>query len=181
MLRLAFRTTSLLALTFVVSQSSTLVAQTPGKVVGVIGGEMPDSSQMAALMAVNMRSPAQFVLAHNGELALTPEQVGALANVDSALKDSAKVRLARMRDAMRARPPLGPAALQSMKSMMEWSGPIDETAIRAQACEQSASQAEVIINLARDRQRVGGLLTDAQRGQLNGLQAADIMKAMKRP
>lgn len=118
--------------------------------------------------------PAQFVLQHRQELALTPTQVTSLEQLATALRDSASARTAlRMRQALQA------AQQPGLANVMEWSGPIDESAIREAMREQSALQADYLLASARDRRAVGALLTGEQRAQLPQLQTAEMLKAAR--
>jgi len=102
---------------------------------------MPDSAQMSALMARAMRrlQPAQFVLDHRAELALTPEQVPFLESLALAQADSMRVRNERRGAAAVA------AARNAQSSRaaaaMSWTGPVDE-AVLAQFVVDSAGRYE---------------------------------------
>jgi len=63
---------------------------------------------------------------------------------------------------------------------MAWTGAIDEQAVRDAACQQSSMQAEALLNMAHDRHAVGAILTPAQIAQIPNVEAADMMKLMKR-
>ena len=132
-------------------------------------------------MANSMRAmkPAQFVLDHKAELALAPEQVSFLEFLVVAHRDSTIARQARLitltQVTMAKRPSGGPLGASS------WEGKVDEGMIREGACEQSVVQAEMMINLVRDRHAVGGVLTPAQLARLPMVEANDMMKAMKKP
>jgi hypothetical protein len=142
---------------------------------------MPDSAQMMAATtnAMRMMKPAQFVLDHKADLALSPEQVSFLEYLVVAQRDSAVARQTRQMTQMQAsnakRPP------SSLASAMAWTGTIDEQAIKDGTCQQSAMQAEIMLNLARDRHAVGAILTPAQIEQMPMVEARDMMKAMKKP
>jgi hypothetical protein len=141
---------------------------------------MPDSSQIMSMMANSMRllKPAQFVLDHRTDLTLTPEQISLLEFLVVAQRDSAVARQARMMEAFRASSQRNPS---SAAAAMAWTGMIDEQAIRERACEQSANQAETMINVARDRHAVGAILTPAQVAKMPSVEAGDLMKAMQKP
>ncbi len=144
-------------------------------VVGVISeqklGEPPDSAHMAAVMAAlqRMRSPAGFALSMQKELSLSAQQVAALEVLVRAESDSQRTRMFRVMQQMRtlAR---DKSSIASMGTRPTWTGPIDEAAIRASACEQSKLQAEVLIGMIRDRHAVGELLTTTQQEELDRLQ-----------
>lgn len=144
-------------------------------VVGVISeqsvGPTPDSARMAAMMAAaqRMRSPAGFALSKQKELELTAQQVAALEVLVRAEADSQRTRTFRMMQQMQALS-RDKAAVASMGARLTWTGPVDEAAIRASACEQSRMQAEVMIGMIRDRHAVGDLLTTTQRDTLDRLQ-----------
>ncbi|MEO7458460.1 MAG: Spy/CpxP family protein refolding chaperone [Gemmatimonadaceae bacterium] len=139
---------------------------------------MPDSAQRARLMvnAERMSHPAEYILGFKAELSLTPHQVGLLEGVAKALRDSVPVRMQRMRDAMVSTAKDSPAA-----AAMAWSGPVDEKAIRAQACTQSTGQVEAMINIVRDRHMVGELLTEEQRAMLPMIEGQAMMKMIGKP
>ncbi|MEP7000058.1 MAG: hypothetical protein ABI969_06250 [bacterium] len=142
---------------------------------------VPDSSQIMSMMANSMRllKPAQFVLDHRTDLSLTPEQVGFLEFLVVAQRDSAAIRQARRMITLQASAAKG--AMNSSVVAMAWTGTIDEQAMKDVACQQSSTQAESLLNLARDRHAVGAILTPAQIAQMPGIEAADIIKAAKRP
>jgi hypothetical protein len=157
--------------------STSLAAQTPA----ARPLTMPDSSQIVSMMANSMRllKPAQFVLDHRTDLSLTPEQIGFLEFLVVAQRDSAAARQARMMAAIQAT--AAKKAPNATVNAMSWTGALDEQAIRGAACEQSATQAESMINLVRDRHAVGAILTPTQIAQIPSVEAADLMKFMKRP
>ena len=142
--------------------------------VGVISeqrlGPAPDSAHVAAMMsaAQRMRSPARFALSMQKELSLSAQQVAALEVLVRAEADSQRTRMFRMMQQMQA---VSPDKSQAgMASRLTWTGPIDEAAIRASACEQSKLQAEMLIGMIRDRHAVGELLTTTQQEELDRLQ-----------
>ena len=139
---------------------------------------VPDSAQMLAVMSMGqrMQKPAQFVLDHRVDLALTPEQVPFLDALVKAQAESVSVRQDRLMASMRAA-----AAKRSSAAPrgITWSGPVDEQAMRDLACEQSALSAESMINMSRDRHAVGAALTSAQLAMLPQLETADMMKGMR--
>jgi hypothetical protein len=157
--------------------STALSAQTPA----AKPMTMPDSAQMvaAASNAMRMMKPAQFVLDHKTDLALSPEQVSFLEYLVVAQRDSAVARQTRQMTQMQASNAKRPTS--SLVSAMAWTGTIDEQAIKDGACQQSAMQAEIMLNLSRDRHAVGAILTPAQIEKMPMVEAGDMMKAMKKP
>ena len=133
-----------------------------------------DSGQMASVMSRVMRRlrPAQFVLDHRVELALTPEQIPFMESLVLAQIDSERARMRRMSEAQtessRKR------ALTAAVGLMEWTGPIDEDEIRATSLQQAQSSAETQIQTLRDRRRVGAVLTPAQLVILKQLEMRDM-------
>jgi TonB family protein len=136
---------------------------------------MPDSAQMSAMMGRAMRrmQPAQFVLDHRADLALTPEQVPFLESLVLAQVDSTRVRTERrLANAMAAtRDPVTVLA----GSTMTWTGTIDEAAIRELVRKQAEQSAEIQIDMARDRHAVGAMLTPSQLSMLGRIEASDMM------
>lgn len=153
------------------------VGLTAATTAGAQGVAMPDSAMRAAMMnaAMKQNQPADYVLEHRADLALSAEQVTKLEALVRALRDSAGVRQARSLADARTRTP-SPV----MMAMAAWSGPIDEKALRDALCQQSANSVEYALRMAYDRRAVGALLTPEQLAMLPELQAADMMKAMKR-
>ncbi|CAN5893326.1 hypothetical protein BH11GEM1_BH11GEM1_05220 [soil metagenome] len=129
---------------------------------------------MIAALSSGMRflAPAQFVLGHRTELGLTPEQVPFLESLVRAQADSMKVRVQR-------RMSLTPPPSRAATGFMSWSGPIDESAIREAARLASDGQAQVLIDIAKDRHVVGAVLTADQLSMLPRLESADMMKSMR--
>ena len=129
---------------------------------------MPDSAQMVAAMTNSMRmlKPAQFLLDHKDDLALTPEQVPFLETLVGAVADSAPVRQERLRVLMKAAEAKRGNGAPTTMGWMTWSGTLDEQAIRDGACEQSVMQAETLINITRDRHAAGAVLTPSQLARL---------------
>jgi hypothetical protein len=163
---------ALLALAMI-APCSRLKAQTA---VGVISDQrMPDSAQQAAAMAMSMRmrSPAVMALSMKQELGLSAEQVAAIEALVPIEADSARLRMGRLMTALSK----GPMKDQS-RSML-WTGPIDEAAIRAAACEQSRSSADMLIGLMRDRHALGVLLTPDQQRQFDALQGEMMSRVMR--
>ena len=144
-------------------------------------GQMPDSAQMSAAMAMSarMRSPARFALSMQKEIGLSAQQVAALEVLVRAQSDSESVRVLRMMQQLEttARSKSPTAAMEAIST---WTGPVDETAIRAAACEQSKAQAEILIGMIRDRHAVGELLTTAQQEELDRIQREMMAGAFKR-
>lgn len=121
-----------------------------------------------------MNAPAEFVLQHRQELALTGAQVASLEKLAAALRDSTVARMThRAREAQKA------GSTPGLANVMAWSGPIDEAAIRDAMRTQSALQAELMIASARDRRAVAALLTEEQRTKLPRLQADEMLKAAR--
>lgn len=153
--------------------------------VGVIGEQRiaaaPDSAHMVAMMsaAQRLRSPAGFALSVQRELSLSSQQVAALEVLVRAESDSQRTRMFRMMQQMRAVSP-DKSVQAGMASSLTWTGPIDEAAIRASACEQSKMQAEILIGMIRDRHAVGELLTTTQQKELDRIQA-ELMAGTRIP
>lgn len=150
------------------------------KAIGVIPDpRMPDSAQQAAMMGVGMRtrSPAAFALSMKQELGLTPEQVAAVEALVPIEADSMQARMRRLLEQSQERARQQPPA--ALRAAMSWTGPIDEAAIRAAACEQSQAQADLLIGMMRDRHALGILLTPDQQNQLDRLQSELMVKAMQ--
>lgn len=131
--------------------------------------------QTAMLQAGRLiNAPAEFVLQHRQELALTDAQAASIQTLAAALRDSATARTARrMRESQKVAP------TPALASAMNWTGPIDEAAIRDAMRRQSTQQADIVIGSARDRRAVGALLTPEQRAKLPQLQMAEMSKAMR--
>jgi len=152
--------------------------------VGIISeqrpGQMPDSAQMSAAMAMSarMRSPARFALSMQKEIGLSAQQVAALEVLLRAQSDSESVRVLRMMQQLQTSS-RGRSPTAAMAEIATWTGPVDETAIRAAACEQSKAQAEILIGMIRDRHAVGELLTTTQQEELDRLQAELMAGAFK--
>ena len=156
-----------------------VAAQTTGRAIGTVGEIQLDPERMAALMANSQRTlkPASFVLSHKSELALTPEQVQFLEFRAKLEDDSAAVRQIRMANAMAmlmkkhestgTQPPTG------------WVGAIDERRLRDEACERAALSVDAMLDLMRDRQAVGTILTGAQIDQIQQLEVRDMIRALK--
>lgn len=138
----------------------------------------PDSAQLVAILAVATQAnkPAAFVLQHRAALELTPTQVAALEALVQAQRDSAAARQARYTGRMKANPPS--AALLATGN---WTGEIDESALRDGLCRQSANTVDVLLGIARDRRATAALLTAAQAAQLPGLYTGDVVTAIRRP
>jgi alanyl-tRNA synthetase len=132
--------------------------------------------QQAAILQAGrlLNDPATFVLQHRTELGLTAEQVASVEKLAAALRDSAAARMAaRTREAQQM------GRVKGVTSAMEWTGPINEKAIREAMRKQSEVTAEIMIASARDRRAVAALLTATQREQLPKLQTAEMMKAAR--
>lgn len=146
---------------------------------GVISDQrpgFPDSTQMAAAVVSvsRLRSPAAMALSGRAELGLSPEQIGHLEALVILEADSSRARSARLVEAMQRR-------LPTRSSGWGWSGPIDEAAVRAEACEQSKLQADMVIGLMRDRHAVGAVLTPAQHATLDQLQSRMMRGGARSP
>jgi TonB family protein len=136
---------------------------------------MPDSAQMSAMMGRALRrlQPAQFVLDHRAELALTPEQIPYLESLVVAEADSTRVRTERrLTDAMATtRNPL----VSRSRGATAWTGDIDEAAIRELTMKQAEQSAAIQIDLARDRHAVGAVLTQSQVSMLTRIESEELM------
>jgi len=135
---------------------------------------MPDSAQLATVMARAMRRmrPAQFVLDHRAELGLTPEQIPFIESLALAQIDSERTRAQRMMTAQ-TEDMKKPAMMQAM-AMMEWTGTVDESAIREMTQRQVEISVTSQIAMIRDRYRVGEVLTPAQISTLKQLEMRDM-------
>ncbi len=135
---------------------------------------VPDSAGMAAVLSSGMRMlvPAQFVLDHRAELQLAPVQVSAVESLVRAQTDSIKVRIERRMN-------LTPPPSRAQTGFISWSGAIDESAIRESARLPSEGQAQMLIDIARDRHVVAAVLTADQLAKLPRLESADMMKSMR--
>lgn len=160
-------TLTLIAVCIALTTSTTVRAQ---------GLPMQDSATRAAMIgaATKMNQPADFVLGHREELALSAEQVSKLNALARAMRDSAGVRKAHMLSQMKARKPM-PATMAAAG----WTGPIDEKALRVEMCQNSERSVEISLAMAYDRRAVAALLTSEQVTKLPQLQSADMMKVMK--
>ncbi len=145
---------------------------------GAVRAQQPTITpeRQAAVMNASrlMNVPAEFVLRYRKELSLSTAQVASFEKLSMALKDSAAARSLVRARALQSRKP-SPAFM----SAMQWTGPIDEVAIREYVRERSGAEADALIATARDRRAVGALLTEAQRAQLPQLQQSEMMKAMR--
>ncbi|CAN5814409.1 hypothetical protein BH11GEM2_BH11GEM2_28150 [soil metagenome] len=140
---------------------------------------MLDSAQMSGMMGSAMRrmQPAQFVLDHRTELALSPEQVPFMESLVLAHADSTRVRSARRMAIARtaARDPLAARA----GGVMAWTGAIDEGAIREASRQQAEQAAQYQIDVARDRHAVGALLTPSQLSMIARIEASEMMSGIR--
>ena len=138
-----------------------------------------DPERMTALMANSQRTfkPASFVLSHKSELALTPEQVDFLEFRAKSEDDSVAARQIRMGSALSSLMKKRESA--STKPATGWVGSVNEQQIRDEACEQAGISVEAVLNLMRDRQAVGAILTPTQIAQIQQLEASDMMRALK--
>jgi TonB family protein len=64
---------------------------------------------------------------------------------------------------------------------MQWTGPVDELAIREGMVRQSESQAMIMIDMARDRRAVGSVLTPQQVALLPRIEAGTMMRSFPPP
>ena len=135
---------------------------------------MPDSAQMATVMARAMKRlrPAQFVLDHRAELALTPEQVPFLESLALAQIDSERVRAQRTIAAQSDASKTAAATLGA--GMLEWTGTIDEAGIRAMALRQVEYSVGSQVATLGDRHRVGAVLTPAQISTLKQVEMREL-------
>ena len=151
----------------------------PSSPIGAFGEKPMDPERMAALMANSQRTfrPASFVLSHKSELALTPEQVQFLEFRAKSEDDSIVVRQIRMVSAlsrlMKKRESAG------AQPTTGWVGSVNEQQLRDEACEHAGLSVEATLNLMRDRQAVGAILTATQIDQIQQLEMSDIMRALK--
>jgi hypothetical protein len=136
-----------------------------------------DSQQRAAMQAQAEQQirPAEFVLQHRTDLALTAPQVATLEALAVVQRDSARARQTRAVDRMRTS-----STNPALAAAVSWSGPLDEAAVREALCQQSAFQVEIMLGLASDRRAVASVLTPVQVAQLPRIQTDDLMKVLKR-
>lgn len=135
---------------------------------------MPDSAQMATMMARAMKRlrPAQFVLDHRAELALTPEQVPFLESLVLAQIDSEHVRAQRT---FAAQADTSQKLVTTLaRAMMEWTGTIDEAGMRAMALRQVENSVASQVASMGDRHRVGAVLTPSQISTLKQLEMREL-------
>jgi hypothetical protein len=146
---------------------------------GAFGEKQMDPAQMAALVASSQRTmkPASFVLSHKAELTLTADQVQQLDLLAHAEEDSLVVRQIRITAAMTRL--FKKRAEGETAQSTGWVGQINEKQLRDDACEQSALQVEFMLNLLRDRQAAGTILTGTQIDRLQELEMTDMMRALK--
>ena len=146
---------------------------------GTLHAQVPqlDPMQRAAMQEVagQINRPAEFVLQHRDDLALTGAQVAAVQALVLAQRDSAQARQRRTVNKMRAN-----ATGTVMSAIVQWTGPVDEASVRETLCQQSASQVDVMLGLALDRRAVAAVLTTDQVGQLMRLQTGDLLKAIRK-
>ena len=117
--------------------------------------------------AIRVQSPARFALDHRAELLLSPQQAAQLQRLAAAQSDSVVARRGRASAAVQAinansNSPTG-------KALQSWEGLVDEAAIRAEACAQSAIQADAMIGLAKDRHALGAVLSPGQQRTMDRL------------
>jgi hypothetical protein len=178
------RTSSLrilmIGLTSVAAGAMPLVAQTTSVTPTAI--PQPTEAQMAALQARTrkMQHPAEWVLELKQDLNLREDQIVTLQKLVLSLRDSEPARQQRMIAGFTAGGPNSPV-LAMGKALQSWSGTVDEAAIRAAACEQSKMQAEITLNMIRDRHAVGDLLTEAQQVALRKAEMQPFMPGATKP
>jgi hypothetical protein len=138
-----------------------------------------DPAKMAAIAANSQRTmrPASFVLSHKSELALTPRQVEQLDLLVRVEEDSAAVRSFRL-EALTARM-MEKRQAENTTPVIGWDGPVDESRLRNEACEQAGLTTEAMINLYRDRRAVGKILTGKQVNIAMELEMSDMMRILK--
>lgn len=149
----------------------------PASPFGAFGEKQLDPAKMAALVANSQRTmkPASFVLSHKTELTLTPDQVQQLDLLARGEEDSTVVRQIRMVAAMTR---LAQKREAGADPQTGWVGSIDEKRLREEACEQSGLQVEFVVNLLRDRQAVGNILTGRQIDRIAELEMGELKRAM---
>lgn len=135
----------------------------------------PERQEAIAEVSRLMNDPVKFVLHYRTELALTDAQVSELEKLAAALRDSTAARTAVASQQAAQMIP----SLTGLNNAMEWSGPIDESAIRDALCRQSAVTASMLLANARDRRTVGALLTADQRLELPKVHMRELMKAAR--
>jgi TonB family protein len=153
-----------------------------GVVSGPLAAQSPsppgsiDSTQLANVMrnSLAMTHPAELVLAHRADLALTAEQVTQIEAIAAAQRDSQAVRQQRMIVEMKERK----TKLTDRSDIITWTGRVDEQAIREVARLQSGVQAEALINLVRDRHAVGAVLTPSQLALIPRLEVGAMMRGV---
>jgi Spy/CpxP family protein refolding chaperone len=134
--------------------------------VGVIPDRrLPESVRIAAAKEamIRLRSPSAMALLVKQELMLSPKQVAAIEALVPVEAESVRVRTERASASARQN------ALKA-RARAGWTGPIDEAAIRAEACEQSRASADMLIGAIRDRHALGRILTPDQQRQFDRLQ-----------
>ena len=120
-----------------------------------------------------MQSPATLALMMKQELGLGPKQVEAVEALARAERDSNQMWLSRVMS--------GPESARSKEraARTSWTGPIDETKIRAAACEQARRQADLAIGIMRERHALGAVLSADQRRQYEQLQPQMVQRLMR--
>ena len=137
-----------------------------------------DSTRVAAMFANSQRTlkPASFVLDHRAELSLTQEQVKRLEVLVRSEEDSGVVRQIRITATMTRL--MKKQDESNLTSQAGWAGNFSEKQLRDEACERAAVQADVIVNLMRDRQMVGNVLTMTQIQQVLEIETNDLLRAL---
>jgi hypothetical protein len=138
-----------------------------------------DPKQLAAMIMNSQRTlkPASFVLGHKDEFALSPEQVKQIELLVRGEEDSVIVRQIRMNAAMSRQ--TEKRAESNVAPQNGWVGTINEKQLRDEACEASGIQVEFMVNLLRDRQAVGNILTARQIERIDEIEANEVLRAFK--
>jgi hypothetical protein len=146
---------------------------------GPFGEKQMGPAQMAAVVATSQRAmkPASFVLSHKTELTLTPDQVQRLDLLAHGEEDSIVVRQIRMSAAMTRL--IQKRSDSNTDQSAGWVGPFNEQQLRNDACEQSGLQVDYMLNLLRDRQAVGNILTGSQIDRLQELEMSELMRVLR--
>jgi hypothetical protein len=156
-------------------------SQAQGRAVGVISDQRrPDSPGSANLLATSTRtSPARLALMMKEELGLNPKQVTAIEALVPIEADSIRARLERLTKVVRQNAPSARNKGGAIAAGLSWTGPIDEAAIRAAACEQAREQADMLIGRMRDRRALGAVLTTTQQRQFDRSQGEAMMRVLR--
>jgi hypothetical protein len=138
-----------------------------------------DPAKMAALAANSQRTlkPASFALSHKTELSLTDKQVQQLELLAKAQDDSAAVR--EFRRSAQVSQMMEKHLLDNNELQTGWNGPVNESQLRENACEQAKMAADAMVNLYRDRQAAGKFLTGKQITLLVEIEMSDMMRILR--